>query len=349
MLKTLRPFGFALLAAGCSIGGGGGGGCESDPCASGSAPRFSMGDGELLAGPLRFPSDGSLEVRVDLTTDEAGRAGVVVVEGPFDLDKGERNTGMWDSEWYDVTIRASSAAAGALEATDSCGRTGRLELVSVPATNFVADVDIARAIDELPDSLTAGGVALLPELPITLNFTALDERGEKLAGAPAPPRIEVTGGLEISEPVKADSAVVRVVGPAGPASLGVVPGVPEPIGFEIADGSEGVRLEIWRNVSASDWIEGWTAAQPIGETLELQVGEVAVLALHPFDAEGRLLLGIDTVREPLPRPPSFLGTSRGLWLGDVVIRGTAPGAATVQFQKAGASGTLLVRVMEASR
>ena len=341
-MKTwLRPLGLMLFVTACASGGEG---CDYDPCLDASPPRFTDRDGAALEGTVRFPSDGSLLVRVDLVTGAEGTPGDVAVVGPFDV---ERRSVLFDPSAYDLTIRSGAAAAGLIEAKNSCGRSAQLELVSVPAARLTADVDIARGIDRLPGTLTAGGVALLPGLPITVHFAAFDEAGEKLAGAPAPPQIVVTGGLEVDEPVDRGKAVVWVVGPAGPATLGVVPGIAEPLGFEIAEGSAGVRLEIWRNAESEDWIEGWAAATPLGETLELQVGEVADLALHPFDAQGRLLAGIDLDREPVPQAPPFLEASRGFWIGDALIRALAPGEAKLQVQKAGATGTLRVRVVEA--
>lgn len=338
-----------LVVTGCVSGSSG---CSVDPCADSAPPRFFVQElgAEPVDGRIRFPSPGSIEVSVNGSTDEKEDAGSIAVTGDLESTV---EVGKLVYAWTahsTVEVRAEHDGLGVIEATDGCGRTSRLEVEAVPVASIRAEAEADAWIAALPEELTRGGVALLPGLPFAVDFELLDADGRPLAGTwKNTPAVGILGGLSV-EKVSDRRMNVVVASPAGPATL-IIHGAGF-LHYEVGTAEDGERLEVWRNANpVDDWVAGWAQGAPIGEELVVPVGEQVVLGMHAFDTEGRLLIGIDDTREPHELEPgadAFVESSRGWFLGDSLLRGLAPGETTVVAQKAGATASFRLRVVEES-
>lgn len=343
MKRALVFFATMLVTAGCGISG-----CEVDRCEHAEAPRFLI-ENEPVAGPVRFPSPGSITVTVLSETDENKEVSPITVEGLVAssvlLDESPR---AWTAT-NRVEVRSALAweAGGAIVAKDGCGRTARLELEGIPVASVRAVAEVDEWIAALPAELKSGGVSLLAGLPFLIHYEVFDAEGEPLPGHASRFVVDVTGGIELTHGRDRVLSAV-VVGPDGPATITMVGNSP-PLAFEVASGDEATRLVVWRNARTDrGWLDGWVQGEPIGEELVVAVGESVTVGLHPFDADGRLLIGIDTDREPLEidSGASFVEARRGYFAGDAVLTGVAPGETTVVASKAGATTAFHLRVVE---
>ena len=335
-------FSGALAMGGCSCD------LEIDDCEFVGPPHFEV-DGRSITGPLLFPARGGVAVRVGLRAGIGEQEPNVTLTGPFEV--GELIARGPRTESRTLTLSSDVPGTGSIVATDACGRSARLEVESATFASTRVSTDLEDWTAALPAQLTANGISLLPDgMTFGVRFEMLDEAGRALAGSlPHWPDVTTFGGIRLRQTAGGDW-YLAVVGPEGPASLTVAGA--EAIFLHVSTGVDAERLEVWRNADPTpDWVRSWSAGTQVGEELVLEVGERVLVGLHPFDADGRLLLGIDVETEPFALGAggeAFVLAGRGLLAGDGELVGLAPGETTVVAQKADAIRSLRVRVVEAA-